>query len=175
MQRGSLDFSIKEAVEDHPRGESAHDRGKLGNVGQPRKKESETHTEEKLQVLHPEVSETAYEFRSQPDADAKRGDEEESGFARRESDGGNADRAGNGEATDDSKDDQAEDVIDDSGTQDDACFFGGFAANVAEHASGNTNAGGREDAADKQIDRKWIVWMKEFHDRHTENHRKNDA
>jgi hypothetical protein len=83
--------------------------------------------------------------------------------------------AGDGEPADNGQNDETKDIINDSGTENDAGFIGAVLAEVAQHAGGDADAGGSENAADKQVGGQGVVRAKELHGEHAENHRNDDA
>src|SRR6516165_5367144 len=121
------------------------------------------------------MRQTANQFRGEPDPDTESGHQEQRGFA---GGGGNreeTDGAGNGEAAHYGENDETEDVVDDRRPENDAGFFAGFAAEVAQDAGGDADARGREDAADEEIDGQGILRMEKLHHTHAEDHGQHDA
>src|SRR6516225_5400693 len=142
MQADSAYFLVEETIENHARGKCADDRSKFRHVGEPRQQQGKADTKQELEIADSEASQATHDSRCEPDADPQRSNKEKRGLSRGLCDGEEADSSRDRESTDNSKHDQTQHIVNYSSTQDDARFFGVFAAKVAENAGGNTHTGG---------------------------------
>src|SRR5262249_20946828 len=112
----------EEAFENQACREGANDGGEAGKIGQPSQQKSESDAEEKLEIFHLKACKAPYDSRRDPQADANGSHEKDDGFCCDSENATDANAAVQNERGDNGQHQQAEDVVNHRGTQNDPGF-----------------------------------------------------
>lgn len=168
-------FVFEKIFEYKTSGEGADDGGEADAVGEPGEYEGEAKTEKQIKIGDTITRKAAKRDGSDPQAESDAGDQKSGGA---ESDAGDENRAD--ESLDDEsrrggEDNQAENVVDDGGAEDDARFGAVGHADVAKNAGADGDAGSGKNGADEEIRCESGIRLNPANHRERERPRANNA